>query len=1026
MELITPMDGEVLGIIFQDEIEIDEPKNDLLGYFISRITKKKKDKDWDEAVGDLKKKKDYDWDEAVGDLKKKKDLDMDDAVFDLKKEKDKDWDETVGDLKKEKDKDWDETVGDLKKKKDKDWDEAVGDLKKKKDKDWDEAVGDLKKKKDYDWDEAVGDLKKKKDYDWDEAVGDLKKKKDMDWDEAVGDFKKKIDNDDDRYIEEFKGIVDRYFDLNADDFNSSKSLNKDRSVSKTIKTNKNIPTIIFSWLPPVPVPPDARINYRLKLVEIYGNQSVHSAMASNPIYYQSLKLSATLLRYPVAAKPLMPGNKYAWSVEAFIDDFKIQESEIRSFEIQGGEDKKIRYDASNAGTVQFAKNIINENSGLPSGLASYTKIDLGAASSNYLSSAASIDLFGSDGNFIFSGDAEFNQTSSHKLAQYSQLPTNYRSLEINPRLSVYEIPVGMNIYLSSLNDPNRQSLNNFSFIFDIERLKSKIKDRISERTSEIQSSADSYLSELNDLKALADPADIKDQLSEKANEIKSSADTSLGKIKELESLGDPDKIKKQLSQKINEVQASADSSLEKLKEIEALSDPANLAENAEQLGLISSAEKIFLDIKTLGLGRTYPEYSDFTVSGVPVNGLNIEYNPGILYLAFAAGNNAVAIENVSLKRTFISGRLGLGKKENSHLIFTLLKMKDDYTSASLLTPQENVVFGTDVQLNLSDNLINISGEGAVSGFTRDLNDADYESDSVPEFVKKIIVPKLSTSFDYAWKGNLEFNNEPSSTNFKFGVRRIGPGFTSLASPNLRQDQLQYDFNFVQKFAKKKITLKTFFKTYSDNLIDWKQSTTSTTSYGINLGFNFPDLPFLQLNYSPYKQKNDAINAAQIMENSSDMFSLTTGYSYQVSGMFASTIISFNGQWQKSKIGINATEFSNTTYMLNQNLSFEFPLTLSFTSSISKLNFLSIPSSMTEFNLNGDYQINENISANLGGTISNEENLTKRIMITVGSNINLYQWLRIQLQGNISDYKDLSGGSNNYTDSMMLVTVLFNW
>jgi hypothetical protein len=34
------------------------------------ITKKKKDYDWDEAVGDLKKKKDMDWDEAVGDLKK--------------------------------------------------------------------------------------------------------------------------------------------------------------------------------------------------------------------------------------------------------------------------------------------------------------------------------------------------------------------------------------------------------------------------------------------------------------------------------------------------------------------------------------------------------------------------------------------------------------------------------------------------------------------------------------------------------------------------------------------------------------------------------------------------------------------------------------------------------------------------------------------------------------------------------------------------------------------------------------------
>jgi hypothetical protein len=143
-------------------------------------------------------------------------------------------------------------------------------------------------------------------------------------------------------------------------------------------------------------------------------------------------------------------------------------------------------------------------------------------------------------------------------------------------------------------------------------------------------------------------------------------------------------------------------------------------------------------------------------------------------------------------------------------------------------------------------------------------------------------------------------------------------------------------------------------------------------------------------------------------------------------MFASTIISFSGQWHNSKIGINTTEFSNTTYMLNQNLSFEFPLTLSFISSISKLIFLTIPSSMTEFNLNGDYQISENVSANLGGTISNEENLTKRVMISIGTSINLYQWLRFQLQGNIANYTDLAGGGNNYTDSMLLATALLNW
>lgn len=731
-----------------------------------------------------------------------------------------------------------------------------------------------------------------------------------------------------------------------------------------LKSINKTPAIIFSWLPPVPVPPGARISYRLKLVEILGYQSVHSAMASNPMYYQSPNISSTVLRYPVAARQLVPGNKYAWMVEVFIDDFKTQESEIRSFEIAGGEERKIRYDVSNAGTTQYSENIINEKSGLPSGLSSYKNNSYGTSILNLFRVPAQIDLFGSPSNFKFYSDGKFTQISSSKPAQFSQLPLNYWTFEINPRLSVYDIPFGLNIYLSSLNNSSRQSLNSVSFMLDIDRLKSKIKDRISE--------------------------------------------------------------------KVKDIVSSADSSLGKLSDIEALSDPNKLTENAEKLGLISPAEKLFLNIKTLGIGRTYPDYSELTVSGVPVNGLNLEFNPGILYFAVAAGNNTEGIAEVSFKRSFFAGRIGVGEKENTHFFLTALKMKDDLNSIQvsssnlLLTPQENVVLGSEGKLSLFKELVKIEGEAAVSAFTRDLNDADFVSGSIPDFVKNLLTPKLSTSFDYAWKGKIAFNHESSATFLSLGVRRIGPGFMSLAAPNLRQDQFQFDFNFDQKFADRKITMKTFFRVYNDNLINWKQSTTTTTSVGINLGFYFPNLPFVQINYSPYSQSNDNVLAAQKMENAFDMFSLMTGYSYRLSSVSASTTLSFTGQWQNNKIGIISNKFSNESYMLNQSFSFEFPLTLSSTLSLVQSKILSISSSITEFDLNGNYQLSEMISANLGGTISKEENYTKKTMIYMGSNIILYQWLRFELQGNISNYKDLSGGGLNYNDSMLQASVSVNW
>lgn len=729
-----------------------------------------------------------------------------------------------------------------------------------------------------------------------------------------------------------------------------------KSISKT-------PVIIFSWLPPVPVPPGARINYRLKLVEILGYQSVYSAMTSNPMYYQSPNISATVLRYPIAARQLIPGRKYAWSVEAYVNDFKTQESEIRSFEIAGGDKTVDKYSSDNSGSInRYSDADFNQHSGLPSGLSSFRNNNYGTSALNLFRITAPIDIIGSPTNLKFTGDSKFTQISTSKQAQFSQLPTNYQTLVINPRLSLYDIPFGFNISLTSLKGTSNQSLNSVSFILDVDRLKSKIKDRISE----------------------------------KIKEVITSADSSLGKL-----------------------------------DIEALSDPNKFAENAEKLALISPAEKFFLNIKTLGIGKTYPEYSELTVSGVPVNGLNLEFNPGILYFAIAAGNNSEGIDEFSFKRSFLSGRIGLGKKENEHLFFTLLKMKDDDQSIlppvnPFLTPQENQVIGTEGKIFLFNHLLALTGEGAVSMFTRDVRDAEIQNGSLPGFVKSIYNPKLSTTFDYAFRGSAVFDQPKNDTYGSFTVTRVGPGYISLASPNIRSDQLMVEAKINKKFPGRIIGMKMFVKYYQDNITNWKTSTTTTAALGLSFDFNIPKMPYFTIGYSPYFQSNDAVPANQKIKNDNHILNFMTGYSYQLGSIYASTLFSFNGQWQNAKVGIIENKFSNTSYMLNQNFNFEFPLTLSSTLSLTQSKILSISSSITDFDLNGNYQLSDMISVNLGGTISNEENFTNRTMIYMGSNIILAEWLRFELQGNISKYKDLSGGGNDYNDGMLQASVLINW
>ena len=123
------------------------------------------------------------------------------------------------------------------------------------------------------------------------------------------------------------------------------------------------------------------------------------------------------------------------------------------------------------------------------------------------------------------------------------------------------------------------------------------------------------------------------------------------------------KITDRLKEKVSSLALGLDSAAANISNIGSSIDADNPLESAEELGLVSCSEKFFMDFKTMDIGKTYTTYSELTTNGVLVNGLNIEYNPEILYLAFAAGNNAEAINNVSLKRSFISGRFDWVKKK---------------------------------------------------------------------------------------------------------------------------------------------------------------------------------------------------------------------------------------------------------------------------------------------------------------------------------------------------------------------------
>lgn len=78
---------------------------------------------------------------------------------------------------------------------------------------------------------------------------------------------------------------------------------------------------VFTWLPPMPNSP-GQINYKIKIVEIIGDQSPEEAMRRNPALFEQSGIRTTMLQYPVAANKLAANKKYGWDIQALDRDGK--------------------------------------------------------------------------------------------------------------------------------------------------------------------------------------------------------------------------------------------------------------------------------------------------------------------------------------------------------------------------------------------------------------------------------------------------------------------------------------------------------------------------------------------------------------------------------------------------------------------------------------------------------------------------------------------------------------------------------
>jgi hypothetical protein len=810
----------------------------------------------------------------------------------------------------------------------------------------------------------------------------------------------------------------------------------------------NTPLPVFNWLPPSPMKSTAGVSYTLIIVEILANQTPLDAMRSNLEWYKQSDITTPIVQYSLASRPLLNGKRYAWKVKAYISGNLVSESEIWDFKFNDIADslKKIfltknpdinKYGSANENFIknEFEINKLSADDYISLKSLNANSADLYSASEISNSKAENIfpvssgsKIFKSNEgipilkNVLFSGSYRITGQSANRNGTNQNTPMDFARLELNPVLSFYNIPLGLNVIATTEGDASKQNISNISFTFNSNSLIEQVKNKALTKVF-----GDKELQEYDELKALLEnPETLKD--------------VDLLKEMEKQKPEDPEKLKQyeELKKKVEKIEKAKErvKQLEEMKsaveDISSTQDGYDLLDKVNKYTPVSGFTKFLAGIREFSIGTVYPAYSEFTLNGASLTGLNLEYNPGLFYFAISGLRNQKAIQisdnNLPVyERNLISTRLGIGQKDGSHFFITYQYAKDDEYSvtrdtASLITPMKNNLIGLEGKLALFDGIWSITGEIAGALLTRDILSPEINDPAIPEFVTDLFDINLSSSVDFAYTVRTDVNLPYTDSKFSADVRMVGPGFTSAGAPNLTKDRFGFGFKLDQSLFDNRVTLSGFFKTDEDNLIEWKRSTTRTTAYGITAGFSFPNLPYLFFSVLPMSQYNNVPTDTFRVDNEALVMNFSTGYSFPIGGLFTSTNINYI--YQSNTTFNSVSDFISHNFLINEAVSFLFPLSLTLGYGFTANSVLNTDFRISNYNFGATYSLLEGWTVSAGIDYATESTGGDKIGLSLSTRFPVWVLGDMEITAQNNRFKNTIGGIGNF-DEFILRAVFIN-
>ncbi|MGM0565982.1 MAG: hypothetical protein ACQESX_04390 [Bacteroidota bacterium] len=488
------------------------------------------------------------------------------------------------------------------------------------------------------------------------------------------------------------------------------------------------------------------------------------------------------------------------------------------------------------------------------------------------------------------------------------------------------------------------------------------------------------------------------------------------------------KQKEELTKYKDKLEASG--SLEEIEEfnLNKLRDKDILKDELLRRQMLSGGQNLLYSIEELSAGTVYPYYSPLILNGLRMTGVSFEWNPGWFYTAFSGGLSNrphLSIERglAEYEQRLLAGKIGVGKKNKSHIYFTALNAIDDRNSIerndTITTPKSNFIFGTDAALRLFKGRFKLEGEIAGSKYDDDTKAEEIItneelSNQIPGFLQ----PNLSSRFGLAYdiRGSIRlFKNNTVISGF---LRNIDPSYNSFGAPNLRSGIYSYNAEIKQTLLAGKMAISLFSKNESSTRL-WHDGLTHYERQGGKINMTINKLPRLTVSYAENNQNKGTT------ENSMSEFMISGSYQYRIGSLSMANTINYNQNNASSNLE-NGPAYSITNLLFNQMISFSFPLSLSLNLNYVDEEIRQTPRKILISDLSASVQLWKKVNISAGGNYKTEESGTTRFGGFADLSYSFAKFFTFQLKYDNNYYDEMAVNGYSFNEYILDTRLTMRW